>query len=290
MNPHIVDTLIEERAAKLMQHPLAWKMVQRFLYPVLGYQQAIEMIDRLQHAGGREVFDWLSDTLSMQVTSNGLEHVPKTGRLVVIANHPAGIADGIAVFDALKTIRQDLVFFANRDAIRAVPRLTEMIIPVEWMEHRRDHGRNKETVRGMVQAFKDERVIVIFPSGRLAQPTLRGLVERPWMTSGVSIAQRYSCPIVPMHVRGFNSVLFYLLWFLNTELKDMTLFRELLNKGNQRYRLTVGKPFMPEGDPALLTEALRAFVTQNLPAGETTFSHQHLNDSTTLNTSIGSTP
>lgn len=290
MNQHIVDTLIEERASKLMQRPLVWKMVQRYLYPILGYQQAIEMIDRLQHAGGREVFDWLSDKLNMQVTSNGLEHVPKTGRLVVIANHPAGIADGIAVFDALKTVRQDLVFFANRDAIRAVPRLTEMIIPVEWMEHRRDHGRNKETVRGMVQAFRDERVIVIFPSGRLAQPTLRGLVERPWMTSGVSIAQRYNCPIVPMHVRGLNSVLFYLLWFLNTELKDMTLFRELLNKGNQHYRLTVGKPFMPEGDPAHLTETLRVFVTQSLPAGETTFSYPHLNDSTTLNTSIGSTP
>lgn len=289
MNQHIVDTLIEERASKLMQRPLVWKMVQRYLYPILGYQQAIEMIDRLQHAGGREVFDWLSDKLNMQVTSNGLEHVPKTGRLVVIANHPAGIADGIAVFDALKTVRQDLVFFANRDAIRAVPRLTEMIIPVEWMEHRRDHGRNKETVRGMVQAFRDERVIVIFPSGRLAQPTLRGLVERPWMTSGVSIAQRYNCPIVPMHVRGLNSVLFYLLWFLNTELKDMTLFRELLNKGNQHYRLTVGKPFLPEGDPVHLTETLRAFVTHNLPAGETTFSYPHLNDSTTLNRSIGST-
>ena len=288
MNQHIVDTLIEERAAKLMQHPLAWKMVQRYLYPVLGYQQAIEMIDRLQHAGGREVFDWLSEKLSMQVAINGLEHVPKAGRVVVIANHPAGIADGIAVFDALKTVRQDLVFFANRDAIRAVPRLTEMIIPVEWMEHRRDHGRNRETVRGMVQSFRDERVVVIFPSGRLAQPTLRGLIERPWMTSGVSIAQRYHCPIVPMHVRGFNSVLFYLLWFVNTELKDMTLFRELLNKGNQRYRLTVGKPFMPIGDPIHLTESLRAFVTQKLPAGETTFSYSQLSDSTPHNTSIGS--
>lgn len=289
MSRHIVDTLIEERAAKLMQRPLTWKLVQRYLYPVLGYRQAIEMIDGFQHAGGREVFDWLSDKLSMQVESLGLEHLPRTGRVVVIANHPAGIADGIAVYDALKTVRQDIVFFANRDAVRAVPRLSEMIIPVEWMEHRRDHGRNKETVRGMVQAFKDERVVVIFPSGRLAQPTLRGLLERPWMTSGVSIAQRYDCPIVPMHVRGFNSVLFYLLWFLNTELKDMTLFRELLNKGNQRYRLTMGEPFMPIGDPGDLTEALRNFVTQKLPAGETAFSFPPHRESATHNTSIGST-
>ncbi len=271
MSRHIVDTLIEERASGLMQRPLMWKLVQRYLYPVLGYRQAIELIDGLQHAGGREVFDWLSGKLKLRVESLGLDHLPRSGRVVVIANHPAGIADGIAVYDALKTVRKDIVFFANRDAIRAIPRLNEMIIPVEWMEHRRDHGRNKETVRGMVQAFRSERVVVIFPSGRLAQPTMRGLVERPWMTSGVSIAQRYECPIVPMHVRGFNSALFYLLWFLNTELKDMTLFRELLNKGNQHYRLTVGRSFMPIGDPGQLTDALRDFVTRKLPAGEHSF-------------------
>jgi len=289
LSQHIVDTLIEERATGLMQHPLAWKLVQRYLYPLLGYRQAIEMIDGLQHAGGREVFDWLSRKLSLRVETLGLDHLPRTGRVVVIANHPAGIADGVAVYDALKTVRRDIVFFANRDAIRAVPRLTEMIIPVEWMDQRRDHGRNKETVRGMVQAFRGERVIVIFPSGRLAQPTLRGLIERPWMTSGVSIAQRYHCPIVPMHVRGFNSALFYLLWFLNTELKDMTLFRELLNKENQRYRLTVGRPFMPIGDPVGLTEALRDFVTQQLPAGEVNFEVSTISGSATHTASMRST-
>jgi putative hemolysin len=139
------------------------------------------------------------------------------------------------------------------------------------MEHRRDHGRNKETVRGMTRAFRDGKLVVIFPSGRLARPSVRGLVERPWMSSGISIAQRYDCPIVPMHVRGFNSALFYLLWFVNTELKDMTLFRELLNKENQKYRLTLGQPFSPVGDANEMTESLREFVTRRLPLGETTF-------------------
>ncbi|MCP5181745.1 MAG: 1-acyl-sn-glycerol-3-phosphate acyltransferase [Pseudomonadales bacterium] len=272
MTGHIVDTLIEERAGRLMRRPLVWKAVQRLLYPVLGYDKAIHMVNLLRDAGGREVFDWLSDRLRMQVSCEGLEHLPATGRAVILANHPAGIADGIAVYDALKEKRPDMVFFANRDAIRAVPRLNEMIIPVEWMEHRRDHARNKETVRGMVQAMRDERLIVIFPSGRLARPTLRGLVERDWMSSGVSIAQKYGCPIVPMHVRGTNSWLFYLLWFVNTELKDMTLFRELLNKTDQRYHLRLAPTLRATGDADELTRRIRQFVTGPLSRGSATFS------------------
>lgn len=272
MSAHIVDTLIEERAAKLMRRPLVWKAVQRYMYPLLGYHDAIAMVNELQQASGREVFDWLSRRLSMRVEHAGLEHLPRRGRAVVMANHPAGIADGIAVYDAIRAVRDDVVFLANRDAIRALPGLGQMIIPVEWMEHRRDHARNRETVKALLQAFRDERLVVMFPSGRLARPTVRGLVERPWMPSGMNMAQRYGCPVVPMHVQGLNSVFFYLLWFLNTELKDMTLFRELLNKKDARYRITVGEAFAPEGDAGQVTLALREFVTAAMPRGERRFS------------------
>ena len=123
----------------------------------------------------------------------------------------------------------------------------------------------------MVQAFRDDRLIVIFPSGRLARPTPVGLIERAWLESGVSRAQKYDCPIVPMHIQGHNSLLYYLLWFLNTELKDMTLFRELLNKSGQRYHLQIGAPIRSTADPAALTPALRNFVTKRLKKGHTQF-------------------
>jgi putative hemolysin len=271
VTPHIVDVLIEERAAGLMRRPVLWRAVQRYLYPLLGYDDAIRMVNELRNARGREVFDWLSDRLAMRIEHSGLAHIPPEGRAVIMANHPAGIADGIAVYDVLKNVRDDIIFLANRDAIRAIPGLDDMIIPVEWMEQRRDHSRNRETVKALLQAFRDERLIVIFPSGRLARPTVRGLVERPWMSSGMNMAQRYGCPVIPMHVSGLNSVLFYLLWFVNTELKDMTLFRELLNKGGAHYRITTGEAFTPVGDPEALTLALREFVTKAMPRGERRF-------------------
>lgn len=271
MNQHIVDTLIEERAIRLRKNPRVWRLVQKYFYPVFGYENTKALIDHVQGMSGFEVFEHLSEMLHMRLTVEGLEHLPREGRAVLMPNHPAGIADGIAVFDAIKKIRPDMTFFANRDAVRAQERLNEIIIPVEWMEQKRNHAKSKETVRNMLQAFRDERLIVIFASGRLARPTPLGLIERPWLASGVGLAQKYNCPIVPMHITGHNSALYYLLWFLNTELKDMTLFRELLNKTNQRYHIRLGKPIQSDLHAELLTPRLREYVTTELKRGNTEF-------------------
>ncbi len=266
---HIVDVLIEERAENLMRRPLIWRSVRRFLYPVIGYRQAVALVDRVEAMTGLEILDYMSERLRLRVDVTGLDNIPRSGAAIVAANHPSGIADGIAVFDAVKSVRRDLVLFANRDAIRAASGMTDVIVPVEWMESRRNHARNKETVRSMVRAFRDGKLVVIFPSGRLARPTLKGLVEREWVTAPVNLAQRYACPIVPMHIVGRNSLLYYLLYAINTELKDMTLFRELLNKAGKRYRIEIGRPFEPVGGIREATARIQQFVTEKMPTGAT---------------------
>jgi putative hemolysin len=62
-----------------------------------------------------------------------------------------------------------------------------------------------------------------------------------------------------------------MLWFVNTELKDMTLFRELLNKTGQQYALQVGEPVFTTSDPEAAARALRKFVTRDLKRGRTHF-------------------
>ena len=269
--PHIVDQLIEERAERLRRLPLIWNGLRPVLYPLLGYRRAIRMADAIRPMQALQVFRYLSEALALDVHVEGLDHLPARGLAVITANHPSGIADGIAVFDAVSRVRDDISFFANRDAIRVCPALVDMVVPVEWMETRRDHGRRRETVRGLAQAFRDERVIVIFPSGRLARPTPSGLVEREWLPSALNLATRYRAPVVPLHIEGRSSWLYYLFYAIHHELRDMTLFRELLNKHGRRYRLRLGEPFLPCGEPRELTIALRRFVTESLPQGKTRF-------------------
>ena len=274
--PHIVDVLIQERAEKLRQRPLVWRLVRTFLYPLIAYPRAVKLIDRVQPMSGQQIFDHLSEMLGLRVEMHGLECLPATGRALVTPNHPAGIADGIALYDAIKQVRRDVVFFANRDAVRAAPNLADLVIPVEWVEERRDHARNKETVRHLVRAFREDRLVVIFPSGRLARPTLKGLVEREWTATAVSLARKYACPMVPAHIKARNSWLYYLLYAINTELKDMTLFRELINKAGWKYRIRFAPGIDAGGssDAAQLAAEMRSFVTGPLARGPARFDPQ----------------
>ncbi len=278
---HIVDVLIEERAAGLIARPLLWRLLRPAVLPILGYKQAIEAVDHSSDLSGLEIFHYVSDRVRMNVLTDGIEHIPRHGGAIIMPNHPAGIADGIAVFDALKAIREDVIFFANRDAIRAAPGLSDLIIPVEWVDDKRTHGRRKETVKSMVRAFRDERLVIIFPSGRLAQPTLRGLKERPWQATAMNLALKYDFPVIPMHVDGRNSWIYYLFYFLHQELRDMTLFRELFNKTGQTYRITAGEAFNAReqleyfaNDLDAMTERLRQFVAEGMPQGERRFQDQ----------------
>lgn len=261
---HIVDTLIEERATRLMRHPRVWRVLLAGLRPLLGYRAAIETADAIMPMTGEEVLRYLSASLTLDVRVRGARHVPSTGRAIVVPNHPTGIADGVAVFDALKARRTDITFFANRDAIRVSPGMADTIIPVEWIEAKRTHARNRETLRATIEAFRRERLVVIFPSGRLARPSLRGLRERPWQTTAVNLARKFDAPMIPMHILARNSLLFYCFWLIHEELRDITLFRELLNKKARVYEVSIGPGFHPTDDARASTAALCRIVTERM--------------------------
>ncbi|MCY3859692.1 MAG: 1-acyl-sn-glycerol-3-phosphate acyltransferase [Gammaproteobacteria bacterium] len=271
---HIVDVLIDERAEHLRKYRYLWPILKSLCKGVLGYNRALEMVDATQGMSGLEIMDYMSNLLHLEVSVSGEEHIPANGPALVTPNHPAGIADGIAVFDAFKHIRDDICFVANRDAIRANAGLADIIIPVEWRVQERNAQKTRETVRAINQAFKEDRLVVIFPSGRLAEPTIRGLKERPWQTTALSFARRNEVPVIPMHIKGENTVFYYVTWYINTELKDMTLFREIVKKEGRPYRITVGEPFhlAQKIDINEMTERVREFVLTDLKTGQTRFS------------------
>jgi len=267
---HIVDTLILERAPRLAGTPL-WPALRPLLYRMLDYEKARRMADVIAPLPGREALDHVSGLLSLQVTSEGLERIPRQGRLVVVCNHPTGIADGVAVYDALKAIRPDLCFYANSDAHRVAPRFDEVLIPVEWVEAKRTRERTRLTLQLTKEALEAERCIVIFPAGKLARRGPDGLLsDPPWASTAVSLARRHEAPVLPMHVAGPWSTLFHLFDRVSRELRDITLFHELLNKRGQAFALTAGQLIPPEalaGDAAEVVERLKSHVEREVPRG-----------------------
>jgi putative hemolysin len=264
---HIVDVLIAERAPRLTGS-LAWPLLRPLLYALLDYAKARAMADAIAQLSGRDSLDFVSRLLDLEVEVLFPERIPQAGRCLVICNHPTGIADGVAVYDGLSRVRADAVFFANADAIRISPRLNETLIPVEWVEAKRTREKTRLTLQAAKDAFEAERAVVMFPAGRLARADNDGaLSDPPWASTATSLARKHAAPIVPVHVAGPWSSLFHTFNRVSPELRDITLFHELLNKRGRPFRLTVGPPIPPgrlDSDATKATYALKAYVERVL--------------------------
>lgn len=267
--PHIVDVLIAERAPRLTRS-FAWPLVRPALYGLLSYGAARDMADAVAVRSGAESMDYVSGLLDLEVTALMLERLPAAGRCVVVCNHPTGIADGVAVHDAIRRVRADAIYFANADALRVSPRLGEVVIPVEWVETKRTREKTRATLEAARAAFEQERCVVMFPAGRLARTGRDGALTDPaWAPTAVTLARKYDAPIIPIHVAGPWSRLFHTFDRFSMELRDITLFHEMLNKRGKPFGLTVGKPVDArrlDPDAAKATYALKAFVERVLPS------------------------
>lgn len=266
--PHIVDQLILERAPRLLAHPLARDAFRKALLQPLRYAEARDMADRVRDLSGAAIMDLLTAELALDVEASGGTFLPAGGPAILVANHPTGLADGIAVWQNVRRRRPDMRFLVNGDALRVAPGLVDVMIPIELQEKRRSRATSRTAFRHLEAAIDEGQILVVFPSGRLAYLSWRGLKERVWLPSVLSIARRHRLPLVPLHIKARNSPTFYALSMLARELRDVTLFRELLNKRGRRFRLSYGPPLdalsLP-ADPRQAVSVLQHHVERLLP-------------------------
>lgn len=263
---HIVDVLIEERCPSFVSH-WTWPILHPLLYSLLGYKKALKMANYVKTVNGPTAFDYLTEDLDMQLELRNMDRMPSEGRLILAVNHPTGLADGVALWKAIRDVRRDIQIFANADAIRVSERLSDTIIPVEWLQEKRSTAKTKETLRRARLAFEREECVVIFPSGKLAGKENGKMVERPWFPTVVSLARKQKCPVLPVNIKAENSWLYYMFSKLNGELRDITLFYELLNKKRAHFEISFGPLIQPDelvGDVQAVTEALKNYVAYDL--------------------------
>ncbi|NRA29657.1 MAG: lysophospholipid acyltransferase family protein [Parvularculaceae bacterium] len=267
---HIIDLLIRERAIKLSQS-LFWPLYRLTLNGILDYAKAKRMVDQAGRMNAHDAFAYASRMIDMKIVSAGIEHLPKEGACILACNHPTGIADGLALHDLVTTVRPDPIVFVNADAIRLNPRLTDKLIPVEWREDKKSRAKSRETLKASKKAFQEQRSIILFPSGRLAyMDDNKVLQERPWMSTVANLPKRNKCPIIPVNLQSRNSWLYY--WFNNIdeELRNMTLFHELMNKKGQTFDFMIGPAIQPEQlleDDDEAAKELQAYVAEGIRKG-----------------------
>jgi len=241
-----IDGLIEERAGWIFRRNIFCITAKYLLFYLLNYKNTIKLAREFEHRSADEIFSYMEDFVSKKVHVQGFENLPQSGAALIVCNHPTGIADGLIINKIVREKRQDSYFLANKDILRVLPQLEEMIAPVEWRSDKRTRTDSRDTLKFIRKASNENRIGIIFPSGRLAKRTGFVLKERPWMSSAAIIAKKYNLPVIPIHIKARNSFLFYLFDAIHPTLRDVTLFYETLNKNQFRFRVRIGKPISPD--------------------------------------------
>ncbi len=189
--------------------------------------------------------------------ANQLARIPSYGRLVVIANHPLGALDAIALMHLLKHVRKDIKIVAN-SFLSGLENLSEVMIPVDNIRGRMD----KETLLGIYGALENEQAVIIFPSGEVSRVKPHGIKDTPWQSGFYKIASKMQAPILPVYIHAKNSASFYALSTLNRSLATATLPHEMFKAKGKKIGFSIGKAIPPESYQLKLTstkEMVRLF-------------------------------
>ncbi|WP_309499813.1 lysophospholipid acyltransferase family protein [Sulfurovum sp.] len=174
--------------------------------------------------------------ISIGLKTNELTRIPAYGRTVIMANHPLGALDAMALIHLLKDVRKDIKIVAN-SFLYQFDNLKDIIIPVDNINGKMD----KETVKGIYRALEAEQAVIIFPSGEVSRAKPNGIKDTPWKSGFLKIATKMRAPILPVYIKATNSKNFYLLSMINRALATATLPHEMFKAKGKSIGFTLGK-------------------------------------------------
>ncbi len=199
-----------------------------------------QVIEKNRHLRGYAFLDKLLHyfKFSYQVNHRCINNIPSEGRLVIIANHPIGTLDGLALIKLIRTVRPDVRIVANRVLNHMEP-LASLFFPVDVLSEK---NNLRSFYRNLINALENDEAIILFPAGEVSRITPKGVRDGQWQNGFLKLAKKTRSPILPIHIKAKNSAWFYSLSTLYKPLGTMLLVQEMFNKKNQEIKFKVGAP------------------------------------------------
>lgn len=239
--------------AKLLRNknPRLARWIPRFM---IAWLEKIICLKKINHVlstyGDEPPNEFIRSTLNyigVSYSVHGVENIPTDGRIIFAANHPLGGLDGLILAEAVDSVShgRSTRLIVN-DLLMNLTPLEPIFVPIN------KHGaQNSDYARRMVELFEGDSSIITFPAG-LCSRLINGHVADPeWRRSFVTKAWESGRIIVPVFVKGRNSMFFYRLAKLRKALgikvniEMLFLPKEMFDQRGQHIDIHFGQPIEP---------------------------------------------
>ncbi|NRG18152.1 lysophospholipid acyltransferase family protein [Rhizobiales bacterium] len=204
------------------------------------------------HIATESVSIWgdLLKLINLQVATADCEWPPKNlpdGPLVMIANHPFGIGDGLAILSLAEQLDRPYRILINNELLK-VPEVRPFSLPVDFEETEEALRNNMKTRQEALRLLKEGVTIIVFPGGGVAtarRPFGRA-EELPWKTFTAKMIRSARATVLPIYFEGQNSPLFHFVSRFSLTLRLSLLVREFRRIVGSVISLRVGEPIRYE--------------------------------------------
>jgi len=231
-----VEQTLTERLPWLAQHPLIRRQVAGMLGRLADQDGFNRTLNAIGEAEGFDFVERTFDLLGVSYYANPREreNIPVEGGVLIVANHPLGMVDALALLQLVGSVRSDVRILAN-DWLMAIPQLHKLLLPVDVF------GKGAASrMRDIYRALDNGEALIVFPAGEVSRMRPDGVRDGRWSDGFARLAQRGRTPVLPIHVAARNSAMFYGLSMLAKPLSTAMLPREAISPVSRRIGFSIG--------------------------------------------------
>jgi putative hemolysin len=224
---------------------------------LLGWNKANQFYDRVKSYNTKQFLNAYKRKARIKhiVSLNQQNRIPRTGSLLIIANHPTGIPDGLLILDQVLKIRPDVKVVANQLTYKVDP-LKLHTIPVDPYDQSNSKMQNGRQIKSIFDWLNDGHCIILFPAGDVADYNFKEkqLDEQFWHPTAKKIILKHTGHVLPWAINGKNSSLFYQLGKIHPSIKSALMTREGLKSRRKPIFSQIGFPIKINGSESLLND------------------------------------
>ena len=232
-----VDQVIADHYPQLNEKRLYAPAVKFVLKRMLHEKAFIDFAEQYPHLHGIDLVEQVLEyfNFSCSISDRDRENIPSSGKVVIIANHPIGSLDGLALLKMIHEVRSDVKIVSN-DLLMAIEPLSSMLLPVRNMIG----SSRKHHIQRINRALDNEEAVIVFPAGEVSRLSLKGVRDSSWQQGFLKIAERSKAPILPVYIDGRNSPFFYLASIVAKPLSTVMLVGQMFYQHQKTIRMTIG--------------------------------------------------